>query len=488
MNTDQFLRDFVSKIAGHFSEARVSDWLAYFLKLLLLQYLFDLAESDTVLLPRVFTKMPDGIRRSVLEVTSRDAGLALDKAVRAIGEANPKLKPAFGTVSFGNLPDKLLFDLFSDFSSSFGLAPVNSSMPFTYSEIAERALEFAASVHKKSERQHFTPPWVAQLLAELLAPEEGMSICDPACGTGGLLVECAKHLQLRKKDASKLQLYGQELNTRFFEIAQINLLLHGLDNFDISCGDTLREPRFVRDDKLVLFDLAISVPPFSLSNWGYEEAQIDKLKRFQYGVPPKHSGDFAFIQHTLAMLKDSGRAVMIVAPGVLFRGGVEGEIRSKILRADLVEATIGLSNNLLYVTGLHLAVLVFNRSKPTQHKGQVLVIDASKDYEKRDRGQYTLSERNISAITDAFKKFEDLEGYTRVISKQDLERNDYQLNVNRYISLPRKRIDIKGELKRLHELELERARAEKEMNDCLLEFGIDPREVDLGTGSGGSDK
>jgi type I restriction enzyme M protein len=284
-------------------------------------------------------------------------------------------------------------------------------------------------------------------------------------------------------------LYGQEVNLESWAIAKINLLLNNLYNFDIRLGDTLRDPQLVEGNKLMLFDRIIASPPFNVM-WGDEIGKIDKYNRFPYGIPPKNSGDFAFIQHILATLNDTGKAAVVVPPGVLFRGGgvvvrpgvlfrrgTEGEIREKLITADLIEAVIGLPPNLLYGTGIPIVILIFNRKKPEKHKGKILFIDASREYQK-GKGRNYLGEQDIAQIVSVYQAFQDLvsledqKGYAKVVSFEELTNNDYNLNIHRYMETPKLEVDIPAEITKLRELEAERAEAESEMNECLRALGV----------------
>ena len=257
-------------------------------------------------------------------------------------------------------------------------------------------------------------------------------------------------------------------------MAKINLLLHGIFDFDIRLGDTIRDPKLVQNDKLILFDRVIANPPFNLNNCGYKYADFDYYSRFRYGIPPKNRSNFAFIQHILATLKEAGKAGVIVPFGVLFRGGKEGLIRQRIVKDDLIEAVIGLPANLLFGAGIPIAVLIFNRKKVEERKNKILFIDASNQYEKSHNQNYLPSE-GISQIIAFYQSFTNQEGYAKVIALEELAANDYMLNINRYIlpcNLENKEIDIETKLTKLDELEAKRALAENDMNKYLRELGV----------------
>ena len=244
-------------------------------------------------------------------------------------------------------------------------------------------------------------------------------------------------------------------------------------------GDTLRDPKFIESDHFNQFDYIVANPPLNINDWGYEELhRKDKLNRFRYGIPPRKNGDFAFIQHIIATMKpNSGKAVILVSPGVLFRSGVEQDIRAGIIESDIVEAAIVLPANLLYNTNIPLAVLVLNRSKRESRANKVLIVDASNEYKKLNRGVNSFDAKNINDIVEIFNNFEKLEknksGLATFASLQDIEnirKNDYQLNANRYITVPRTGIEVKKKRLELHHLEIERLHLEDRMDRILEEL------------------
>jgi type I restriction enzyme M protein len=214
-------------------------------------------------------------------------------------------------------------------------------------------------------------------------------------------------------------------------------------------------------------------PPFSLDNWGYDMWESgDSYGRAVYGVPPKTKGDFAFIQHMLAHASLKGKVATVVPHGVLFRSGKEGTIREGLLKDDLVEAVIGLGPNIFYGTGIPAAILVLNKAKPKERKGKVLIINAVKQL-KEGRAQNTLTDDHIKTIRDAFDTYADQDLFCRVVDLKEIQENDYNLNITRYVDTtpPEKPIDVKEALKELRRLEKERDAAEARMNKLLAEMG-----------------
>jgi type I restriction enzyme M protein len=452
------------------------EWLDYALNLLFIKYICDLSSTQSTTIPKHLKKLIGKIQWDNF-VKASNLGEALDKAVNTVIEANQEFKMILNETEFSRISERTLNQMISILSdpqikdNGFGLFS-------HYAAIAESLIDFEAS-NQKFGGENFTPKWVTQLMTRLVNPHKGMTIHDPVCGTGGLFVECAKLLSQKDQDFSQLHFFGQEKNDQTSNICQINLLLHGLDNFKVQTGDTLRDPKFIKSDNLDQFDTVVANPPLNISDWGYEEFyREDKLNRFRYGIPPRKNGDFAFIQHIIATMKpNSGKAVILVSPGVLFRSGVEQDIRAGIIESDIVEAAIVLPSNLLYNTNIPLAVLVLNRSKRESRANKVLIIDASNKYKKLSRGVNSFDAKNIDDIVEIFNNFEKLDENKSSLAKfaslrdiEDIRKNDYQLNANRYITAPRTRIDVEEKRLELHYLEIERLQLENKMNQILEEL------------------
>ncbi len=313
---------------------------------------------------------------------------------------------------------------------------------------------------------------VVKLLVELLAPQERMRICDPTCGSGGMLIEAAKYVGAHGGNPRNVSLYGQEKNLGTWAICKMNVLLHGMLDDRIEKGDTIRETKLLDHGELMRFDRVIANPPFSLDEWGQDYAQGDPHGRFRFGVPPKSKGDLAFVQHMVATLNDKGMAAVVMPHGVLFRGGVEGEIRKGFLQEDLLEAVVGLPSNLFYGTGIPAAVLVFNRAKPEGHRGKVLFIEASREFREGTAQNY-LRDEDVQKMAATFRAFNDVERYARVVPVADIEKNDFNLNISRYVETAEaaEKVDVAAALAKLRELEGQRAAAEAKMNRYLKELG-----------------
>ena len=335
--------------------------------------------------------------------------------------------------------------------------------------------KFGADAGKKAG-EFFTPTPVAKLLARLAQPKDGDRICDPACGSGGLLLLAGKEIE--KQGSKNYALYGQESTGSTYQLARMNMFLHGKDSARIEWGDTLNNPLLVEDDKLMKFDLTIANPPFSLKKWGAENAEGDKYNRFWRGIPPKDKGDFAFISHMVEVAKaKSGRVAVIVPHGVLFRGGAEGKIRKAMLEENIIDAVIGLPAGLFQTTGIPVAILIIDRSREkggvNENKKDILFIEASKEFVS-GKAQNTLSEENIGKIYNTYDKREEIDKFSRIVDFEEIKENDFNLNITRYVDTfeEEEEIDISANLKELEELNPEIEKLEMEMKKYLKELNI----------------
>lgn len=335
--------------------------------------------------------------------------------------------------------------------------------------------QFGADAGKKAG-EFFTPTPIASLLARLAQPKDGNRIADPACGSGGLLLLAGREVE--KQGSKNYALYGQESTGSTYQLARMNMFLHGKDSTRLEWGDTLNNPLLVENDQLMKFDTVIANPPFSLKKWGAENAEADKYKRFWRGVPPKDKGDFAFITHMVETAKPkTGRVAVIVPHGVLFRGGAEGKIREALLRENIIDAVIGLPAGLFQTTGIPVAILIIDRSREqggeNEKKKDVLFIEASKEF-KPGKAQNTLAEENIEKIYSTYAKRQEIEKFSRKVDFKEIEENDFNLNITRYVDtfIEEEEIDISANLKELAALEPEIKKLESEMGRYLKELNI----------------
>lgn len=382
-------------------------------------------------------QVPEGCHwRDVREVAT-NVGQALYTALRGIEQANPQtLYGIFGDAQWTNkerLSDALLRDLMEHFSR----LPLGNSA--TEADILGQAYEylikkFADATNKKAG-EFYTPRSVVRLMVNILDPREGESIYDPACGTGGMLMEAIHHVRETRGDVRSLwgKLFGQEKNLTTAAIARMNLFLHGAADFQIIRGDTLRNPAFFLGDNLATFDCVIANPPFSLEKWGDDIWASDPYGRNFAGMPPAKSGDYAFVQHMLkSMAPKTGRMAVVLPHGALFRMGKEGEIRQKLLAMDLLEAVIGLGPTLFYGTGLAACILIFRQKKAKERKNKVLIVDASKEF-KTGRAQNELLPEHVERIHGWVRDYTDVEGIARVVTLEEIAANDHNLNIPRYV-------------------------------------------------------
>lgn len=328
--------------------------------------------------------------------------------------------------------------------------------------------KFAATAGKKAG-EFYTPAEVSETLARLVAPQPGDRICDPACGSGSLLIRAAN--QVGSKDFS---LYGQEMNGSTWALCKMNMFLHNVDSADIKWEDTIRHPLLVEDDALMKFEVVIANPPFSLDKWGQEIAAEDRYGRFYRGIPPKSKGDWAFVSHMLATaVEDKGRVGVVVPHGVLFRGGQEGKIREGAIRENLLDAVIGLPANLFFGTGIPAALMIFDKSRKPKGKDKVLFIDASHEYEQATN-QNKLREQDIDKIVTIFRKRQVVEKYSYLATVEEIKENEFNLNIPRYVDTfePEPEIDIAAVQQEIVDIEKELAATRKKMDAYLKELGF----------------
>lgn len=339
----------------------------------------------------------------------------------------------------------------------------------TYIYLIER---FASDAGKKAG-EFYTPHKVSELVAKLVAPKTGDRICDPACGSGGLLIEAAREVGGRD-----FALFGMEVNGSTWALARMNMFLHGADSARIEWCNTLTSPALVENDKLMKFNVVVANPPFSLDKWGADEADSDRYNRFWRGVPPKSKGDWAFISHMVeAALEKEGRVAVVVPHGVLFRGGNEGRIRQKMIEENILDAVIGLPGNLFPTTSIPVAIMIFDRSR---EKGgvkeavkDVLFIDASgKDNYVPGKNQNTLSDKNILRILNSYQERQDIDKYSYVASIDEIKENGFNLNIPRYVDTYEEEedIDIGAVQEEIERLERELALVREDMSKKLKEI------------------
>jgi type I restriction enzyme M protein len=401
----------------------------------------DTGDAELALFPESHRfQIPEGCHWNDVRAVATNVGNALQRAMREIEKANPDtLYGVFGDAQWTNkdrLSDALLKDLVEHFSRlPLGNKNVTSDL---LGDAYEYLIKKFADATNKKAGEFYTPRSVVRLMIRMLDPKEVETLYDPACGTGGMLLAAVQHVKERHGDVKRLwgKLFGQEKNLTTSSIARINLFLHGIEDFQIVRGDTLRNPAFFDGDRLASFDCVIANPPFSLEKWGEEQWINDPFGRNFAGLPPSSSGDFAWVQHMVkSMAEVKGRMAVVLPQGALFRKGAEGGIRRKLLEMDLVEAVIGLAPNLFYGTGLAACILVLRKKKSAQRRKKVMIADASRLF-RRGRAQNYLEPEHAHEIQRWFEKFEDVQDAVRVVGLDDIKAEDWTLNISRYVLPP----------------------------------------------------
>lgn len=375
-----------------------------------------------------------------LQRVPENVGVALQNILDRVQQANPEtLAGIFGDVPWGNkdkLPETSLLSLIEAF------ATLNLSPSVVGHDVLGNAYEYLlkqfADESGKKAGEFFTPRSVVRLITQILDPKPTDSVYDPACGSGGMLIEAANEVIEAGGSVAQMRFYGQEVNLTTAAIARMNLYLHDIEDARVLRGDTLRDPKF-RDNKgrLQRFRVVIANPPFSLSGWGSETWTSDPWGRSACGVPPKGNADFAWVQHMVASMDpNKGRLGVVMPHGVLFRGGVEGRIRQCLIENDQLEAVIGLPSNLFYSTSIPACILVFRAKKDLARKGTVLFVDGSARFSK-GKNQNTMDGADVEAVIQAYRSGEDSVGQDGVqvmlVTHADIKENAWDLNIGRYI-------------------------------------------------------
>ena len=425
--------------------------------------------------------VPEAARWATIQTQATNIGETLNVACAQLEDENSALEGVLAGVDYNDERklgdarnrDTVLARLVQHFSQ-ISLRNDRMAEPDLLGRAYEYLIEQFADDAGKKGGEFYTPRMVVRLIVELLAPTEGMRICDPTVGSGGMLIECAHYVERQGGDPRNVTLHGQEKNLGTWAICRMNMLLHGLPDTKIEKGDTIRDPKLVEDGELLLYDRVIANPPFSLDEWGREVAESDGYGRFRFGIPPKTKGDLAFVQHMVAVLNASGRLGVVMPHGVLFRGAAEGRIRKGLLQDDFFEAVIGLPPNLFYGTGIPASILVLNRSKPATRKGKVLFIDASREFEEGSN-QNRLRDQDVKRMSSTFHAYANVEKYACIVPLGEIEENDWNLNITRYVDTSEEEepIDVAEAVQRLRELQTGRAEAEAAMNRYLAELGYD---------------
>lgn len=409
-----------------------------------------------------------------------DIGSTINKALKNIEERNAdKLHGIFDYVDFNDPKlgspeqrDKMIRNLLDDFN---GIDLSNVSDDILGNSYMYLIAKFGEGAGAKAG-EFFTERQVAKLLAMLAEPKPGNTICDPACGSAGLLLLAGEEVE--RQGSKNYALFGQESIGSTYNLARMNVFLHDKDSARLEWGDTLNSPMLIEDGKLMKFDRVVGNPPFSLKKWGADNAENDKYNRFWRGVPPKDKGDYAFISHMIETTKPkTGRIAVIVPHGVLFRGGAEGKIRRQLIEENIIDAVIGLPAGLFSTTGIPVAMLIIDRSREqggaNEKRKDILFIEASKDF-KKAKAQNILEDKHVDKIYKAYKKRKNIKKFAHVAKIKEIEENDYNLNITRYVDtfIEEEPVDIQANIKELAKLEPELKKLEKKMQGYLKDLGV----------------
>jgi type I restriction enzyme M protein len=478
-----------------------SDFKNYIFGLLFLKRVNDVFDEDVEIImardgvarevaeDETYIKVPAEARWAHLKTVTENIGVALDKAFAGIEAANTELnmEGVMTATKFGDkekLSDDVLQRLLRHFNQH-SLRNADLYTPDILGDAYEYLIKQFADDAGKKGGEFYSPNGVVKLIVELIKPQPKHKVYDPTCGSGGMLVEAAHYVAKQpggKVDKNiNVSLYGQEKNLGTWAIAKLNLMLHNYMDADIRKGDTLTDPKH-RDEKneLMLFDRVIANPPFSQDAWwaplettqevkldkdgkekkitpNYTKGVVDKYGRFQFGIPPRGYADLAFLQHMIAVLKQDGKAGVVLPHGTLFRSGTEGAIREGLLKADLIEGIIGLPPALFYNTGIPASVWIVNKNKIKALSEKVIFIDASSGY-KEGKNQNELLETHVDNIVTKYDSLQNVDKFMRIVDVAEVATNDWNLNISRYIDVTNAEREInlnevRGRIKSLEEKE-----------------------------------
>lgn len=395
--------------------------------------------------------IPDGCHWIDIRERTENLGAAIVGAMRGIELANPDT--LYGVLSVfsaqkwtdkKNLSDSKIRDLIEHLSTRrLG----NKDYPADLmGDAYEVLLKKFADDSKAKAGEFYTPRPVVNLLIRILDPKPGETVYDPACGSGGMLIEAIHHMHHDNLCCGSI--FGQEKNVVNAAIAKMNLFLHGASDFNVMQGDTLRSPKILQGSEIAKFDCVIANPPFSLEKWGATEWSSDKFGRNIWGTPSDSCGDYAWIQHMVkSMAPGNSRMAVVMPQGILFRGNEDGRIREKMIKSDLIEAIVTLGDKLFYGTGLSPCFLILRRMKPAERSAQILMIDATKILTQK-RAQNILSPEDVDHIYQLYLDYKNVEDYSKVVTLKEIEDKEFNLSPNRYINYHREAVRPYEEVKR----------------------------------------
>ncbi len=380
--------------------------------------------------------VPERARWENIRHLKDDVGSELNKALAELEELNPDtLQDVLKAINYNrkigktSIPDEKLVEFIQHFEK-IPLHDEDFEFPDLMGAAYEYLIKYFADSAGKKGGEFYTPTEVVNLLTNLIEPTEGMSIYDPTVGSGGMLIQAQKHVAQTGGDQRNLSLYGQEDSGSTWVLCRMNMLLHGIQNAFIENGDTIKEPKHLNaDGRLKVFDRVIANPPFSQN---YSLKEMKHKERFHVFMPESgKKADLMFVQHMISVLKQDGKMAVIMPHGVLFRGGQEKEARIWLMQSGLLDAVIGLPSGLFYGTGIPACVLVINKNKTSERK-QVLFINADREY-KEGKNQNKLRPEDIEKISNVYKQQLTVDKYSKLVSIEDIQKEEYNLNIRRYV-------------------------------------------------------
>lgn len=497
---ENWLWEAASAIRGAVEANKYKD---YILPLIFLKRLSDVFDDEIIRLESIYGSrekalkivemdhdivrfyIPEKARWENIKAQSVRIGEYLTDAVREVAKENPKLEGVINIVDFNAsvsgqriIDDDRLKELINILSRHrLGL---NDVEPDILGRAYEYLLRKFAEGSGQSAGEFYTPKEVGILMAKILDPKEGDEVYDPCCGSGGLLIKCYLRFKEKyqdKKDAIPLSFFGQEINHTTYAMAKMNAFIHDMENTEIALGDSMRNPAFKESDgSLKKFDV-ITANPMWNQNFSEEVYKNDPYKRFEFGIPSSSSADWGWIQHMYASLKENGKIAVVLDTGSVSRGSgnvgsnKERDIRKKFVDNDLIEAVILLPENLFYNTTAPGVIIVINKNK--EHKDQILLVNASSLYEK-ERPKNRLTDEGIRQVYEIYKNWEEREGLSKIVSKEEVARNDYNLSPSRYVAINGEEeiLDLNEAMVELLEAEEERREAEEKLRAVLSELGL----------------
>lgn len=419
--------------------------------------------------------IPEGCHWKDLRNASQDVGKIIVKAMNGIERANPGtlsgVFSSFDDVTWTDktkLTDERLKDLI-EHMSSLKVGNKNYSAD-VMGDAYEYLIKKFADLSKKNAGEYYTPRTIVKLMVMLMDPKPGDTVYDPACGTGGMLIEAIRHIG--DKQMTYGRIYGQENNLSTSAIARMNLFLHGASDFKVAQGDTLRTPKFIEHGQLQKFNCVLANPPFGQEKWGADSFESDKYGRNMWGCPSDSNADFAWLQHMIKSMKPMDGKVAVVLPqGVLFHSGKEGDIREQLIKSDLIEAVVALAGGVFYGTGVSACILFLNNQKRPEHKSKVCLIDATNIYTPK-RAQNVMEEKDINEVFKLYQEYKDVIEKCKIVSIADLDAAGNTLAVNTYIEKKKQEV-VAPEIVRAQYFEaLENVKkAEAKMKSLLIEGG-----------------